>query len=102
VNKEQLTLREVIQQRFEELDAHIAALDAVTIKSQVPSFLTTYSDLHLRYEIEGLLEKLDEFDARCTELEKYQTVQRFVIRQIVSVLITAVIVALCFYVAINF
>jgi len=102
MNQEKFTLRELIQQRFEELDAHIAALDAVTIRTDIPSFLTTYSDLKLRYELEALSESLNELESRIVKLEDYQTVQRFAIRQIVVVAFTVAIVALGFWLAISF
>jgi len=94
MNQEQFTLREIIQQRFEELDAHIAALDAVTIRSEVPSFLTTYADLRRRYEFEAFRENLEELQERVIVVEKYQTVMRFVIRQIVSVVVTVLTILL--------
>jgi len=97
MNQEKFTLRELIQQRFEELDAHIAALDAVTIRTDIPSFLTTYSDLKLRYELEALSESLNELESRIVKLEDYQTVQRFVVRQIVVVLFTIALVVLGFW-----
>jgi len=97
MNQEQLTLRQVIEQRFEELGDHIAALDAVSIKTDIPSFLTTYSDLRLKYEREALLESLNELEDRVVILEQYQTIQRFVIRQIVVVLFTIALVALGFW-----
>jgi hypothetical protein len=92
MNQEQFTLREIIQQRFEELDSHIAALDAVTVKHDIPSFLTTYNDLKTRYEFEALSESLGELEDRLVMVESYQTVQRFVIRQIVVVGFTVLLV----------
>lgn len=96
MNQEQFTLREIIQQRFEELDSHIAALDAVTVKNDIPSFLTTYNDLKTRYEFEALSESLNELEDRLVVVESYQTVQKFVVRQIVTIAFTIVLVALGF------
>lgn len=94
MNQEQYTLREIIQQRFEELDAHISALDAVTSKTSIPSFLNSYSSLKTKYELEALAESMKELEDRIIMLEGYQTVQKFAIRQIVTILFTALLVTI--------
>jgi len=99
VNQEQYTLREIIQQRFEELDAHIAALDAVSSKTSIPSFLNTYSSLKARHEVEGLIEGQKELEDRIVALENYQTIHRFATRQIITVLCTVLLVALGYLVS---
>ena len=97
MNQEQHTLREIIQQRFEELDAHISALDAVSSKTSIPSFLNTYSNLKARYETEGIVEGLKELEDRIVALENYQTIYRFATRQIITVLCTVLLMATGFF-----
>lgn len=94
MNQDQYTLREIIQQRFEELDAHISALDAVTTKTSIPSFLNTYGSLKLKYELDALTEAIKELEDRIVIMENYQTVQRFAVRQIVTILFTALLVTM--------
>jgi len=102
MNQEQYTLREIIQQRFEELDAHISALDAVTVKNDIPSFLNTYGGLKSRYELEALGEGLKELEDRLVAIEGYQSVQKFAIRQIVTVLFTTLLIAMGYTISLFF
>lgn len=90
---EGLRLRDLINQRLDALEAELKAI-RLSLEKMAHRTISASEFDNLKFQVASLAEGLNELEARIGQLEQHNSIVRWIVRQVVTIVIILFIVSL--------
>lgn len=97
MNQEQLTLRQLLEFRIQELWKELNSLREVIERMEKFTVVRAYEIDNLKLQMAGLAESLHDMEIRVIALEKHASLATWITRQVITVVFIAALIALLGY-----